>query len=43
MSLRDYFAAKAMVAFISRGECGALEVAPFAYRHADQMLKERKR
>ena len=41
MDLRDYFAAKAMQAFIQRGHCTPNEVPPFAYLIADEMMKAR--
>ena len=40
MSLRDYFAAKAMQEFV--GVCDYKEGAIRAYKWADAMLKERK-
>lgn len=49
MSLRDYFAAKAMQAIISASGCGGevdykeWSVAYSSYAMADEMLKERKR
>ena len=47
MSLRDYFAAKAMQSYLSDFECswdvdGLQVVADAAYRAADAMLKARK-
>jgi hypothetical protein len=52
MSLRDYFAAKAMAAFIASGECDVIlsvsdsdwpeTIAREAYDAADAMLKARK-
>jgi hypothetical protein len=44
MTLRDYFAAKAMAAFISRCEEGILysDIAQRAYFAADAMLKKRE-
>ncbi len=41
MTLRDYFAAKAMQAALAAGEKPAL-VGAFAYHIADEMLKARK-
>ena len=45
MSLRDYFAAKAMQAVIARGDdfrvSGSDEIAALAYLMADAMLKDR--
>jgi hypothetical protein len=44
MTLRDYFAAKAMEAFILRNDRGLIDmpwVAQGAYKIADFMLKER--
>ena len=44
MSMRDYFAAKAMQAFITRnGIVDLKETAPRCYQVADAMLKERDR
>lgn len=43
MSLRDYFAAKAMQSFIARGESKPLEVPQFSYYIADEMMKERNK
>ena len=45
MTLRDYFAAKAMQAVLSRPTAGLLhaeDIAPAAYMMADQMLKARE-
>ena len=42
MTLRDYFAAKAMQAWISRGDdSGENGIAKWAYEMADAMLKAR--
>lgn len=41
MSLRDYFAAKAMQSTLSRGYDNPTSVAMSAYRFAEAMLKER--
>ena len=43
MTLRDYFAAKAMAAYLTTDGRGNVpeNVAWFAYRQADAMLKER--
>lgn len=47
MTLRDYFAAKAMAAIIAHPESDADKPAMFfakaAYRLADEMMKERER
>jgi hypothetical protein len=43
MSLRDYFAAKAMAADISTSYHSAKDVAKFAYEMADAMLAERRK
>ena len=43
MSLRDYFAAKAMQAFIQRGQFEYEEFAKAAYYMADAMMKEREK
>lgn len=45
MTLRDYFAAKAMQGYLSDPECAdwsAMDVAEFAYLQADAMLKARE-
>ena len=42
MTLRDYFAAKAMEAFISKIGWNSLTSAGNAYAIADEMLKERE-
>lgn len=42
MTLRDYFAAKAMQAIISNPGMGNVNVAQMAYGIADTMLSERK-
>ena len=43
MTLRDYFAAKAMQAWISRGDnSGENGIAKWAYEMADAMLKARQ-
>ncbi len=45
MTLRDYFAAKAMQALMARDFVGGLEYSGFckeAYRMSDEMLKARK-
>ena len=42
MSLRDYFAAKAMNAFLSRDESTLENDAEYAYKMADAMLKARE-
>ena len=41
MSLRDYFASKALSALIRRGYDEVHEVAKLAYRSADAMLEAR--
>lgn len=47
MSMRDYFAARAMAAFIPAGisqevdDFGSVEIAQESYRYADAMLAER--
>jgi hypothetical protein len=41
MTLRDYFAARAMNAYIQSGEIGELKIARFAYAQADAMLEIR--
>lgn len=41
MTLRDYFAAKAMSAFICKGLVGAPIIAGWAYEQADAMLATR--
>lgn len=41
MTLRDYFAAKAMQAILSGAEIFWEEAAPLAYEYADAMLKAR--
>lgn len=45
MTLRDYFAAKAMQALLHTAQEGATfsEIAMLAYDQADQMLKERNK
>lgn len=46
MTLRDYFAAKAMLGFLTldmQDEYLASETAKEAYRYADAMLKERQK
>lgn len=45
MSLRDYFAAKALAAMVTNSETlgTAAQLAPIAYRYADAMLKEREK
>ena len=47
MSLRDYFAAKAMAAMLSlevvHANCGESELAKWSYQQADAMLAERNR
>jgi hypothetical protein len=42
MTLRDYFAAKAMAAQIATTYYSAKDVAKFAYEMADAMLAERR-
>ena len=42
MTLRDYFAAKAMQALITRIDVSGGEHAPYAYIIADAMLKARE-
>ena len=42
MSLRDYFAAKAMNAFLSRDGSTLEKDAEYAYKMADAMLKARE-
>ena len=42
MTLRDYFAAKAMAAYIAAGEhAGEIKIARWAYAQADAMVTER--
>jgi hypothetical protein len=43
MTLRDYFAARALAGMMARGVLAgeSLEVAPCAYAYADAMLRER--
>lgn len=44
MTLRDYFAAKAMIGQLSYGQCRDMSpdaIAGFSYEYADAMLKER--
>ena len=43
MTLRDYFAAKAMQGFIPDGGTNVQEIAQAAYIVADAMLKEREK
>lgn len=43
MTLRDYFAAKAMQAKIARGDADPSLIAERAYRAADEMLKAREK
>jgi hypothetical protein len=47
MTLRDYFAAKAMAAMLSlevvHANCGESELAKWSYQQADAMLAERNR
>lgn len=43
MTLRDYFAAKAMQAILSRTPAGAEGVSEAAFIYADAMLKEREK
>lgn len=47
MSLRDYFAAKAMAAMLSlevvHANCGESELAKWSYQQADAMLEERNK
>ena len=42
MTLRDYFAAKAMQGLLDSGQHGFYEIAPVAYQMADAMLKARE-
>lgn len=42
MTLRDYFAAKAMQGMLAGGRTGDDYVAALAYRYADAMLKARQ-
>jgi len=42
MTLRDYFAAKAMQGLIAEGATGYEDIAFFAYKYADAMLKARE-
>lgn len=42
MTLRDYFAAKAMQGMLAGGRTGADYVAGLAYQYADSMLKARE-
>ena len=42
MTLRDYFAAKAMQAILSEADTFWAGAAPLAYEYADAMLKARK-
>lgn len=41
MTLRDYFAAKAMQGKIAAGATGYEDIAFYAYKYADAMLKAR--
>ena len=44
ISIRDYFAAKAMQGMMAYGQCNSMEAGPiaaFAYEYADAMLLER--
>lgn len=44
LSIRDYFAAKAMQGMMAYGQCNNMEVGPiavFAYEYADALLLER--
>lgn len=43
MTLRDYFAAKAMQAILNDAEIFWEGAAPLAYQYADAMLKERSK
>ena len=43
MTLRDYFAAKAMQGLCANGNTKAAEIVQAAYIVADMMLKERKK
>lgn len=43
MSLRDYFAAKAMQALITGNDVSEIEASKAAYRVADAMLRARER
>ncbi len=43
MSIRDYFAAKAMQAILNDAEIFWEGAAPLAYQYADAMLKERSK
>ena len=42
MTLRDYFAAKAMQGKIASGSTGFEDIAYYAYKYADAMLKARE-
>ena len=42
MTLRDYFAAKAMQGKLARGDAGYNDIAAHAYKYADAMLKARE-
>ena len=42
MSLRDFFAAKTLVAFATYGEYPPEHAAKYAYEYADAMLKARE-
>ena len=42
MTLRDYFAAKAMQGMLADGRTGGEYVSNLAYRYADAMLKARE-
>jgi len=42
MTLRDYFAAKAMQGKIAAGATGFEDIAFYAYKYADAMLKARE-
>ncbi len=42
MTLRDYFAAKAMQGILTESDCFWAGAAPLAYQYADAMLEARK-
>lgn len=42
MSLRDYFAAKALQGLLAEADCFWDDAAPLAYQYADAMLKARE-
>lgn len=43
MTLRDYFAARAMEAMITKGITGVGFIVEYAYEYADAMIKQRNK